>query len=76
MVGFCGAWRGNTILGSDGKESAYNAGDPGSICGLGRSPREGNDYPLQYSFLENSTDRGMLVGYSPWGCKDLDKPIH
>ena len=44
--------------GSDGKESAWNAGDPGSIPGLGRSPGEGNGCPLQYSCLENSTDRG------------------
>ena len=44
--------------GSDGKESAYNAGDLGSIPGLGRSPREGNGNPLQYSRLENSMDRG------------------
>ena len=42
--------------GSAGKESAYNAGDLGSIPGLGRSPGEGNSYPLQYSGLENSTD--------------------
>ena len=39
---------------SVGKESAYNAGDLGSIPGLGRSPREGKDYPLQYSGLKNS----------------------
>ena len=44
--------------GSDGKESAYNAGDPGSIPGSGRSLGEGNGYPLQYSCLENSMDRG------------------
>ena len=44
--------------GSDGKESACNAGDPGSIPGLGRSLREGNDNPLKYSCLENSMDRG------------------
>ena len=43
--------------GSDGKESACNAGDPGSIPGSERSPEEGNDYPLQYSCLENSVDR-------------------
>ena len=43
--------------GSDSKESACNAGDPGSIPGSGRSPREGNDYPLQYSCLENSMDK-------------------
>ena len=42
----------------DGKESACNAGDPGSIPGLGRSPGEGNGSPLQYSCLENSIDRG------------------
>ena len=40
--------------GSDGKASAYNAGDLASILGLGRSPEEGNGYPLQYFDLENS----------------------
>ena len=44
--------------GSDSKESAYNAGDLGSIPGSGRSPGEGNGYPLQYSCLENPMDRG------------------
>ena len=44
--------------GSDGKESANNEGDPGSIPGSGRSPGEGHGYPLQYSSLENSMDRG------------------
>ena len=43
--------------GSDGEESACNAGDLGSIPGLGRSPGEGKGYPLQYSCLENSMDR-------------------
>ena len=43
--------------GSAGKESACNAGDWGSIPGSGRSPGEGNSYPLQYSCLENPTDR-------------------
>ena len=43
--------------GSDGKESACNAGDPGSIPGLGRSPGEGHNNPFQYSCLENSMDR-------------------
>ena len=42
--------------GSTGKESACNAGDLGSIPGLGRSPGEGKGYPLQYSGLENSMD--------------------
>ena len=44
--------------GSDGKESICSAGDLGSISGLGRSFGEGNDYPLQYSSLKNSMDRG------------------
>ena len=44
--------------GSDGEESACNAGDPGSVPGLGRSPGEGNSNPFQYSCLENSMDRG------------------
>ena len=44
--------------GSDSKESACNAGDPGSVSGLGRSPGEGNGYPLQYSCLENPMNRG------------------
>ena len=44
--------------GSDGKASACNAGDLGSIPGLGRSPVEGNGNPLQYSCLENSIDEG------------------
>ena len=44
--------------GSDGKESACKAGDPGSIPGWGRSPGEGNGNPLQYSSLENPMDRG------------------
>ena len=44
--------------GSDSKESACNVGDLDSIPGLGRSPGKGNGYPLQYSGLENSMDRG------------------
>ena len=44
--------------GSDGKEYTCNAGDLDSIPGLGRSPGEGNSYPLQYSGLGNSMDRG------------------
>ena len=43
-------------MGSAGEGSAYNAGDLGLIPGLGRSPGEGNGYPLQYSGLENSID--------------------
>ena len=44
--------------GSKVKESACNAGDPGSIPGLGRSRGEGNGNPLQYYCLENAMDRG------------------
>ena len=44
--------------GSDSKEPACSAGDPGSFPGSGRSPGEGNGNPLQYSCLENSMDRG------------------
>ena len=53
---------------SAGKEFACNAGDPGSIPGLGRSPGEGKGYPLQYSGLENSKDSMGLqrVGHD-WG---------
>ena len=43
---------------SDGKEPAYNAEDLGSVSGLGRYPRDGKGYSLQYSGLENSMDRG------------------
>ena len=50
-----------------GKESACDAGDPGSIPRLGRSAGEGIGYPLQYSGLENSMD-----SISPWGRKELD----
>ena len=55
--------------GSDGKESACNAGDLSSIPGLGRSPGGGHGNPLQYSCLENPHGPRRLVGYSPWGCK-------
>ena len=48
---------------SDGKESARNAGDPGSIPGSRRFPGEGNGNPLQYSCLENAR---------PCGCKESD----
>ena len=44
--------------GSEGKASACNVGDPGSIPGSARSPGEGNGHPLQYSCLENPMDRG------------------
>ena len=54
-----------------GKESACQAGDSGSIPGSGISPGERNGNPLQYSCLENSTDRGgWWAIYSPWGRKE------
>ena len=58
--------------GSDGKESACNAGDLALIPGLGRSPEGGNGNPLQYSSLENPHGQRSLAGYSPWGDKDSD----
>ena len=58
--------------GSDSKESACNVGHMNSIPGSGRSPGEGNGYPLQCSCLENSMDRGALVGYSPWDRRESD----
>ena len=51
-------WKKGFPGGSDGKESAYNAGDPGSIPGVGRYPGERNGNPFHYSCLENPMDRG------------------
>ena len=56
--------------GSDSKESTCNVGD--SIPGLGRSPGGGHDNPLQYFCLENPQGQRSLIGYSPWGHKELD----
>ena len=55
--------------GSDGKESACNAGGPGSIPGLGRSPEEGNSCPLQYSCPGNSMDIGAWWAIQSMGSK-------
>ena len=52
--------------GSDGKASACNVGDLGSIPGLGRSPGEAHGNPFQYSCLENTHGQKSLAGYSPW----------
>jgi len=54
----CPTGRKNRIFGSDGKESACNTGDLGSIPGSGRPSGEGNGYPLQYSCPENPMNRG------------------
>ena len=59
--------------GSDGKESTCNAGDLGLIPGLGRSPGGEHGNPLQYSCLENPHGQRSLVGYSPWGHKELNR---
>ena len=57
--------------GSDSKESACKAGDPGLIPRSGRSSGEGNGHPLQHSGLENPHGQGSPVGYSPRGHKGL-----
>ena len=70
----------STYGGSLGKESPCNAGDLGSIPGLGRSPGEGKGYPRQYSGLENSivtksrtrlSDLHFLYGLFQWSCMDV-----
>ena len=58
--------------GLDGKESACNTGDLGSIPGFGRFLGEGTGNPLQYSCLKNSHEQRSLVRYSSWGCKESD----
>ena len=55
-----------------GKESACNAGDMGSVPGLGRSPGEGNGKPTPVFLSGRSYGERSLVGYSPWGRKELD----
>ena len=57
---------------SVGKESACNVEDLGLIPESGRSPGKGNGYPGQYSGLENPHGQRSLMGYSPWGHKELD----
>jgi len=58
--------------GSDGQESACNAGDLGLIPESGKSPREGHGNPLQYSCLENPTDGEAWRATVHGGCKELD----
>ena len=61
------------LVASDSEESAFNAGEPGSILGLGRSPGERNGYLLQYSCLECSMDRrAWQAPASPWDRKESD----
>ena len=54
------------------KNVLAKAGDEVSIPVSGRSHREGNSNPLQYSCLENPNQQRSLVSYSPWGCKESD----
>ena len=73
MIRLFWAWLSLVFLGSsDGKESACSAGVLGSIPGLGRSLGGGHGNPLLYSCLDNPHGQRSLVGYSPWGCKELD----
>ena len=58
--------------GSEVQVSAWNAGDLGSIPGLGISPGGGHDNPFLQSCLENPQGQKSLAGCSPWGCKELD----
>ena len=60
------------MLPSDGKDSACNAGDLGSIPGLGKSHGGGHGNPLQYPCLENPQGQKSLVGASLWLCKESD----
>ena len=56
------------------KKSTCSAGDQGWISGSRRSPGEGNGNPVQYSCLKNPMNRGAwYTGYSPWGCKELER---
>ena len=58
--------------GSDNKESDCSVGDLGLIPDLGQSPGEGNGNRLQYTCLENPHRQRSLVGYNPWGHKELE----
>ena len=57
---------------SDGKESACNVGDLGSVPELCRFPGGGHGNPLQYSCLEYPHGQRSLVGYHPWGRNELE----
>ena len=61
---------GSGLPGPDGKESASNAGDPGSIPGWGRSPGEREWQPTAVLLPRKSHGQRNLVGYSPWGHKE------
>ena len=65
-------WKEGLRGGSVVKNLPARAGYVGSIPGLGRFPGEGNGYPLQYSCLDSSMDRGVWWAYSPWCHQELD----
>ena len=58
--------------GSVGEEFSCSVGDLVSTPGMGRFPGGGHGNPLQFSCLENPHEQMNLVGYSPWGSKELD----
>ena len=60
------------LCGSVVKESTCNAGDLGSITGLGKPPGGGHGNTLQKSYLENPQGQWTLADCSPWGCKETD----
>ena len=62
-----------SLVAQTSKQCTCNAGDPGLIPGLGRSPGEGNGNPLQYSCLENPYGQRSLADYSSWGRKELNR---
>ena len=67
---FCNFTVSHFLGGSDGKESACNAGDLGVILGLGRSPGEGNGHPDPLFLPGKFHGQRILVGYSSWGRKE------
>ena len=71
-IGYPFQYFGAFLSGLHGKESTCNVGHLGSIPGSGRSPGGSHGNPLQYSCLESPHGQRSLVGYSPWGCKELD----
>ena len=73
---FLGRNRSTSLVGSVGKESACTVGDLGLISGLGKSPGDGNDNPLQYPCLKNPHGQRSLAGSSLWGHKESDTTDH
>ena len=71
-LNLCKIWFGGFPGALYGKESACNAGELSLIPGSGRFPREGNGYPLPYSCLENSMDRGAWQAIVHGIAKELD----